>query len=248
MEAISKNKIKSSLVTVFFHTGLLLLLIFFGFKIQIPPPPELGILVNFGTTDFGSGPEDPKINKEEKIVSVSDNESVLTQDFEQAHELKKNPIINKEEEKNKNEQTTKEEQRQVDKNTLFPGNNNSESSEGNEGNQGNQGDKEGDPNAKSHSGSTDKGGISYSLGGRNIKGALPKPLYPGNEQGKVVVEIFVDRYGKVIKATAGVKGTTLLSQQYLDAAYKAALQAQFDSNTDAPEIQKGTITYKFMLQ
>ncbi len=44
--------------TTVFHTILLLILIFFGLKTL--PQGEEGILVNFGDTVMGQGPEEPK--------------------------------------------------------------------------------------------------------------------------------------------------------------------------------------------
>ncbi|MEZ4874635.1 MAG: hypothetical protein R2793_04100 [Flavobacteriaceae bacterium] len=41
-------------ITVILHVILLLLLFYFGLK-YLDPPPENGIAVNFGTTDFGKG-------------------------------------------------------------------------------------------------------------------------------------------------------------------------------------------------
>ena len=244
-----KNKVSGLLITILFHGGLLAILLLFGFKVQIPPPPEQGILVNFGTTETGSGLQEPSVNKEQQTSLQNNEEENLTQDFEQAPEIKKQNQIKNQTTNNQTQTQAQTQQQQVNQNALFPGNQqNNSSNEGENGENGNQGNPNGDPNANSHQGSPDGGGNSYSLGGRGLKGSLPKPTYPGNEQGKVVVEIFVDRNGVVTKATAGTKGSTLLSKNYLDAAYKAALLAKFDANPDAPEIQKGSITYRFSLQ
>ncbi|HAX93637.1 MAG TPA: hypothetical protein DCY25_06795 [Bacteroidales bacterium] len=63
-----------------------------------------------------------------------------------------------------------------------------------------------------------------------------------------MVAISVDRSGKVIQANPGVKGSTTLNADLLRVAKEAALKARFDSKTDAPAIQKGFITYNFVLQ
>jgi outer membrane biosynthesis protein TonB len=91
------------------------------------------------------------------------------------------------------------------------------------------------------------GGISFSLEGRNPS-ALPKPEYNGTEEGKVVVEVTVDKTGNVVNAVPGVKGSTTLDDYLLSVAKKAALQSKFDRKPDAPAFQKGTITYRFVLQ
>ncbi|NLU38355.1 MAG: hypothetical protein GXX78_05625 [Bacteroidales bacterium] len=116
---------------------------------------------------------------------------------------------------------------------------------------GNQGSPDGSPGVKQYGsggggGESEGRGISFSLSGRSAK-SLPKPSYPGNEEGIVVVEITVDKYGKVTKAVPGVKGSNLLSSGFLEAARKAALQTSFNQNLDAPAFQTGTITYHFVL-
>jgi colicin import membrane protein len=90
------------------------------------------------------------------------------------------------------------------------------------------------------------GGISFDLSGRSAK-TLPKPSYPGNEEGVVVVEVTVDKSGRVTKAVPGAKGTKSLNTGLMEAARKAALLARFNENAQAPELQKGTITYHFVL-
>ena len=89
-------------------------------------------------------------------------------------------------------------------------------------------------------------GISYSLAGRSPNG-LPKPVYPGNDEGYVVVEVNVDRNGKVIKAIPGVKGSTTMNAALLKAARNAAMNAAFNADPQATAIQVGTITYQFIL-
>ena len=84
--------------------------------------------------------------------------------------------------------------------------------------------------------------------GRSVNGTLPRPSYPVQASGKVVVEIYVDNYGNVQKAIAGVEGTTVSDKTLWQAARKAALGAHFNMSADAPALQKGTITYVFNLK
>ena len=100
---------------------------------------------------------------------------------------------------------------------------------------GNQtiGETSGEPNAK--------------VKGRKVVGSLPRPTYGTQAAGKVVVEIWVDNYGNVQKATAGVEGTTVTDKTLWQAARKAALGAHFNMSADAPPLQQGTITYIFRL-
>lgn len=116
---------------------------------------------------------------------------------------------------------------------------------------GNQGVTTGDPNAGNYgpggSGAGNQGdGISYSLSGRSAK-SLPKPRYPGNDEGTVVVKVTVDKYGSVTAAEPGVRGTTIANQQFWNEAKQAALKAKFNVDESAPAFQQGTISYKFVL-
>ena len=116
---------------------------------------------------------------------------------------------------------------------------------------GNQGVPTGDPDAGNYgpggSGSGDQGsGVSYNLTGRTAK-SLPKPKYPGNDEGLVVVKVTVDKYGNVTAAEAGVRGTTIGDQSFWNEARQAAMKAKFNLDEDAPAFQQGTISYRFTL-
>jgi len=118
---------------------------------------------------------------------------------------------------------------------------------------GNQGVPTGDPNSNNYgdggSGNGSKGtGPSFSLSGRTAS-SLPKPKYPGNDEGVVVVKITVDKNGNVTAAEPGVRGTTIMEQQFWAEAKQAALKAKFNTVTDnsAAAFQQGTITYRFVL-
>jgi hypothetical protein len=97
----------------------------------------------------------------------------------------------------------------------------------------------------SGTGSGTGGGVNYSLEGRNPKSLL-KPSYNSEDQGKVVVTIWVNKEGKVIKALAGGKGTSTSDQKLWKMAEEAAKRSTFTAKPDAAEEQKGTITYKFV--
>ncbi len=129
-------------------------------------------------------------------------------------------------------------------------------SEGITGGTGNQGSLNGSIDSKvrgegnglgdSGTGTGDKG-ISFKLAGRGFR-KLPSPRYDYQGEGRVVVDVTVDRLGKVIQATAGTKGSTTLDTYLLKVAKEAAMSASFDPKPDAPEVQKGTITYNFILK
>lgn len=113
---------------------------------------------------------------------------------------------------------------------------------------GNQGDPDGDPNASSYYGQGVglDGDGNYKLGGRK---ALTKTKYVQdcNETGTVVVEIRVNRQGEVIRAKAGVRGTSNASKCLLEPAERAARNTRFNPDPNAPSTQLGYITYEFRL-
>jgi colicin import membrane protein len=85
------------------------------------------------------------------------------------------------------------------------------------------------------------------LQGRGFQ-SLPQPKYDYQGGGRVVVEVSVDRSGKVVQAVPGTKGSTTLDDYLLKVAKDAAMGARFEVKADAPVIQKGTITYNFILK
>jgi TonB family protein len=126
----------------------------------------------------------------------------------------------------------------------------SSTGEGVAGGAGNQGVPSGSVDSKVRGeggGLGNSGNISYDLGGRGFQ-SLPSPKYDYQGEGIVVVEVSVDRSGKVTQAIAGAKGSTTLDEYLLRVAREAALKARFDPKSDAPVTQKGTIKYRFILK
>ena len=275
--------------TIIIHLIVFGLLVVFGFSVPPRPEPEEGILVNFGTGETGSGliePSQAPVQEEssppppaEQVIS-SPEEPVLTQDDEEAPEVKKvDPEaekkrleqieaekkrtaeieaekIRKEKEEEKRKRIEAEQKRQQEiinrtrdalANSKNAGTNTT--SEGIAGEEGNQGVRSGSTDSQNRGDGSGRGdkGISYDLGGRGYQ-KLPEPKYDIQEEGKVVVEISVDPSGKVIQATPGIKGSSTLNEYLLKVAKEAALAARFEAKPDAPPVQKGTITYNFILK
>ena len=150
----------------------------------------------------------------------------------------------------------------VNQQALFPGQTAtpSQGGAGTGGEKGNQGTAEGQsttPNVGVGNGTGSQGtgngaggsggGIGYNVGNRKAL-KLPPPEYPSQKNGKVIVKVWVNKQGQVIKAEAGEKGSTLFDKAFLAVSEQAALQAHFDVASDAPETQIGTITYIFRLK
>ena len=121
------------------------------------------------------------------------------------------------------------------------------SGEGNDTQSGDKGSSNGDPDASGYYGAGGHGASgngNYRLGNRIAK-KKPKPAYTCNEEGRVVVKIYVNRQGRVIKAIPGVKGSTNNAPCLLQAAKYAALKTIWTRDTKAPETQVGKIIYNF---
>ena len=87
---------------------------------------------------------------------------------------------------------------------------------------------------------------AWDLNGRSLSGALPRPVYNVQEEGRVVVNITVNPNGQVI-ATSINPRTNTISTALRDAAMKAARKATFNK-VSTVDNQMGTITYYFSLK
>lgn len=268
------DKSKGIITTIVIHGLAILLLILLGFTTPLPLPAEQGILINFGNSDDGMGAIEPKVEQEASLPQSSSatkpqEESPLTQDNEEAPSL---PVKKKDETKkvettkktttkqtetttNKNTTETKTEKpREANKNALFPVQKTDGSTigEGETGKPGNQGRLEGSVDSQNRIGSTGGGGdakigITTNLEGRTAI-YLPKPEYPSQKSGIVVVEVTVDSQGNVTKAIPGVKGSTIIDSELFKAAQSAAIKTKFNVRENSQADQIGKITYVFKLQ
>ncbi|WP_190809700.1 energy transducer TonB [Flagellimonas sp. S3867] len=121
-------------------------------------------------------------------------------------------------------------------------------SEGDDNRAGDKGNPDGDPYATSYYGSPGSGSGTggYGLNGRSLvsKGKVQQEC---NEDGRVVVRIVVDRNGKVIQATPGVKGTTNNAPCLLEPARKTAFLHKWNLDSKAPSQQTGFVVVNFKL-
>ena len=77
--------------------------------------------------------------------------------------------------------------------------------------------------------------------------SLPKPVYNSNQQGTVVVRIWVDKRGRVTRAEYEPKGSNSTNDELIRWALDAARKARFNQDDKALEEQMGTITYFFKI-
>lgn len=248
------------LATLLFVVLLVCVLLFCGLYRPFPPPPEYGIEVNLGYAELGSGEDqsmDPLADDREAQPqeNTTEDEPVVTGSEDEAPAMpeskpvvkprpKPEPTVRPQEEKPK--EKVKEEP-EINPMALYPGKRkgSNPSSQGDTRTQGDQGKPSGDINGKGYTGSGGSGGISFSLSGRTLM-SLVKPNYDSEEEGIVVVRIWVSRSGAVTRVRAGVKGTTTLDENLWKTAEQAALRSSFVPKENAPEEQVGTISYRFV--
>ena len=244
------SRITGLVLTVAVHVLACLLLGFTGLKYIYPPPQEQTFLIDFEEevkpiqrrTSFGRQPQAEEVDRTKPVEIVQKSES---------------PYVSQKENKAPKaipddhgdvEVPAPEKKEEINRNALFPGMSEKDSSLAPHGAEESKNEfKAGAPTGNTAKGKTD-GKPNAHLKGRNVLGALPLPAYGVNEEGIVVVDIWVDNYGNVQKAQAGGKGTTVADKTLWAAARAAAMKAHFSQSPDAPPLQQGTITYIFKLK
>jgi outer membrane biosynthesis protein TonB len=204
-----------------------------------------------------------EVVQEEPVTpsSTKTSEDVITQNTEDAIAIKKQTEAKKKAdeearlEKIKNDAIAKQQAEEATKRKnldamiggISNANGTATGGEGNDNKAGDKGKITGDPNATGYygNGGTGSGG-DYQLGNRKPL-SKPKPNYICNEEGLVIVQIEVDVNGKVINATAGIKGSTTTATCLLSQAKDAAMKTTWQPDAKAPSKQVGTIKYRFSL-
>ncbi len=256
---------KSFAITSTVFVLLFLVFIFFGLT-YMDPPPENGIAVNFGTSDVGAGEVQPT----EPVASQTPTQTEPTPAAPQetlTQEIDDSPVVvtpkktTKKPEKPTEEKPKKpvEQVKQPSKATTNALNNilNSKSQDGKQGGEGegaapgDQGKQNGDLYATSYfgNGSGNSGGsgkgTGWGLNGRKLA-SNSKKVQDCNEQGKVVVKIWVNQQGRVIKAERA-QGTTNTNPCLVNPALETAKSFRWQPDANAPETQIGFVVIDFKL-
>ncbi|MDR0606657.1 MAG: energy transducer TonB [Bacteroidales bacterium] len=245
-----RNKIIATLITVVFHGLLLYCFVFIGLTYQVPPPPEYGIEVDMGGGGGGSERQTAnRVNATNQPTSAP-KENISTQNVEESTTLNAtrtptpqpttpNPIQTEDE---KIDETPT-----VNPNALFRRN----ATQGGGGSGSGAGSGVGSgtgtgTGSNFGSGAGNYGGDFFLDGRPVIKKEYPKAK--NNLEGVVKVDFRADREGNVIYAKAGGRGTTINDSQIWEECERAAMRSKFKAKQDAQIEERGTITYKFVLQ
>lgn len=245
------NKQKSALITAAVMIVVAVVLVSFGYDPPDPPIPEEGVEVNIGDSDFGLGQSEEPASEASSNTPPAAQNQVATQRTEPTVSIPSSPNQGTITNPVATEQPQVENKEpEINRNALFTGKRNQgnqggSGSEGNTSGSGNQGNPNGTPGSNNYNGNGGQGG-NYKLVGRSAV-SLPKPTYNSNQQGTVVIDIWVDQQGRVTRAEYQPKGSNTSNGYLVGQAKAAAMRARFNADSKAQEEQKGTITYIFKI-
>jgi hypothetical protein len=258
---MKSHQLRSAGLTLLIHGVILALLMILYISSPIPPWEEGlagggggGSFVEFGTLDIEQAvpvpvAPQPETTNDDEIITSDIEETVVIDQPEKKNDPKpeKKPDIKKTTVPVKTQpQLPKVETPKVDPRNLYPGSKKGGSPNGTQAGNGTGG-----------SGSGTGGGIGtgigpgvgpgFDLAGRSAK-SLPRVEDRSQEEGKIIIDIIVDKNGNVVRADGPGRGTTLNNATLLRKCKEAAYKAKFSSSPAGVEEQKGTITFNFILR
>jgi len=249
---------------VVIHLLLLIVFALYGLT-YMEPRPESGIVINFGTSNVGSGevqPDTPgetenpettetQVTEVSEPVPVNSDQEVLTQDNTETvavPEKKEKTAEEIEAERKLEEERKKQEEYENKLKNIWNKSAAGGGSEGDDKQAGDKGQIDGQKSPGAYSGTPGGGGGGgdYQLAGRNALKKI-KPNYDCQESGTVVVQVRVNKLGITTSAEVKIKGTTNMANCLTSRAKAAAMKTKWEPKNDAPDVQIGTITYRFQL-
>lgn len=257
----NRNNSIGLLVSVVLH--LLLILVLWLVTVERPEQQEEGgVEVMMGFVEVASGdlspmPGEPAVvePQTESVPEVEEEPMVVQNDepsvnVNTGNENKKKPEKPVKKEKTEEEiRLEREKAAAANANKLIAGAFGKGSSMTNSGKADTGNGVQGSVDGNSNTGETaGVGGYgSFNLSGRSLgTGSLPAPSYNVREEGTVVVNIWVNPKGRVIRTSINPK-TNTSSSELRNAAEKAARLARFNEISSVDD-QQGTITYVFNLK
>lgn len=236
---------------------------------KFEPNEELGMggmVVNYGTSVEGMGTdytsmEEPSMapdangKKPDQITpdpttksnsSQLSDKNLTTQDNEDAVS-----VNTKEVKSNANPSSTqnKDTEWKPDQKALFPAktkNNGTGGGDGTGTTPGNQGDPDGDPLTPFY-GDGGSGFGNKPLPLSKFSG-LVKPDDDGQETGTIMVKIEVNKSGRIVRATAGARGSTFKNNALEDKCERAMLNASLNAISKGPDIRIFYVPFKFIVK
>ncbi len=262
MQEEKAHKRKGLIGTIVFHLCLLILFLFTGFTEPDPLPKEEGmpLQIRLGFDDAGSGetfdnrttaqttPQVTETSTQSATEYLTQEAASLAQVIKSTKKVEDPKPTAEELEAQRKAAEAKRQQEHL-KSLFAKTKNNEKSGQGTGGGSDNQAGTQGREFGGRFGGKTGgalPGGGNYVLGGRRLA-KTPKIFDDSQDEGKVVVRIYVDRSGNVIKAEPGIKGSTTNSATLFEKAKRAALKTKFDAHPDAPIQQVGSMSFVFLI-
>lgn len=258
-ELEKRDKRTGLIVTAAVHVVLLALLYFLAaYTISIPPPGDLYVemaMADYGFDDRGSGEFETEVPSENREEVVDEQTSQSTQNVQTTQAP---PVVTQQTStvstpSNTNPKPTDKPVEDPDpqisnelSNVLNQINQSGGGgSEGQSQGPGNEGNPDGNIEGKGVVGGKD--GIGWELSGRGMVGE-PRLSEKPKEEGRIVLDVYVDRDGKVVRAEYNPGLSNSGSSYLVELAKKAALTARFNAKSNAPGQQKGQMTFNFKLR
>ena len=263
-----KNKRKALIISLLLYITAGVIFLFVGLKYPDPPLEETGIeiaMADFGFDDSGSGEVEPT----ESSAPVEESTPTPTEAVEESVDEVEEEVVTEEdseiaapppvtESTSSEEEPVEEEEEQVEEVAEEPviderlqnvmgawSESEAATSEGSQDQgEGNEGLESGNPSGKGTFGGN---GSSFELGGRSMI-AGPSMGERPKEEGKVVLNIWVDRDGNIKRMSNNLQESTTTSQYLFNLAKKAAEKAKFNASPNSAPEQRGKMTFIFILQ
>lgn len=251
-----RDRTTGAVATVLLHLLLLLVFLFVGLTEYDPPLPEEMVevaMADLGTDLEGSGDvetPDPG-DQSQSAAATATEESPEEVATDEASEVEVEKPRERPREKPKE---TPKPAPKPPKPTISNGLQNAlnqwgnkgggQSGEGTSDQAGNAGVPDGVPDGL---GTFHGNGWDIRLGGRGLARG-PSITDKPSEGGRVVLNIFVDRSGKVTRVTQNLDKSTTTSQALYNIARKAAMACSFTPKPDGAAEQKGEMTFVFILE
>ncbi len=275
MSTLKKSELFGAIWTIIINGIIVLLLILFGLSMNPPVVPDPGIEISFGDGMVGAPAPEQSVSEPQPQTQVAT--SVPQPQPQSAPEVitQEDPSIAIEAERKRREEREYQEQMRLEQQRIeqeqareaarqaaeakaaadraakaakanamaagaFGGGGNSAAGDGVGG--GGKGNVPGNPLGKGSA-----GGNSWSLAGRDLSSKFYKPSYVGDQEGRIVVSITVDRSGSVISAEIK-RGTTITDEGLREECKAAARKLRFSSDIKAVGNAIGEIIYRFSQQ
>lgn len=252
----NRSTAAGAILAVGVHVAAVLCISFNGLSYIYPPPEESSFVLDFTEEvqivqpKYSKEPVAEKVDKEKPVELVKRSESPIAENIPNETPAQTPDNFGDVETPTPPVDTTKP---KVDPRAAFPGmsRKNSDATTPHVAEEASDRFVEGQADGNSSNAAPD-GKSNAHLQGRRVDGNLAEPAYKKQEAGVVVVTIWVDIYGEVKKAVVNAEGTTIDDTNLWNEARNAAMRTHFSKvekiTAETPQLQEGTITYKFRLK